>query len=876
MSDLSPSSHRSPPLELLSPAGTWECARAAVANGADAIYFGLQKFNARLRASNFSDEDLPDLMVFLHQHGVRGFVAMNTLIFTRELDEAADQLRRLQAAGVDAIIVQDLGLIRMARAVAPRLEIHASTQMTLTSPEGLQFIDAGLGLDRAVLARELSLRELKKFAAADPAAAAHGVPLEVFVHGALCVAYSGQCLTSEALGQRSANRGECAQACRMPYQLVVDGEIRDLGDQRYLLSPQDLAAINEIPSLINAGVRSFKIEGRLKTPEYVASVTRAYRAAIDAATAAAEPEPEPEPEPESEPESGGAAESPKASVPPKSLAAAGEQAAAERLRYELEMAFSRGLSTGWMHGVNHQELVHARYGKKRGALLGTVVRTGADWVELRLVAPVMAGDGVVFENPADTDREMGGRIFQLDQNRLYFDRRASVNPERVMPGTRVFKTDDPRLNAELRSTFAGVGSAPGRVPVFLRITGRVGERLCVQAGAEFPNGASPQCVVESSLPLVAARTRPLTQAVAEEQMGRLGGTPFHLAGLHFEVEDGVMLPLSELNRMRRELVDVMPGPWGVRPDAAGNFPVVSAVPRVAEAAVATEEEAAVAAPQLTVLCRSLEQIEVALGCGVKTIYADFEDIRRGAQAVALVRAGEGGSRLLLATPRIQKAGEEGFFKVIERAEPDGVLIRNLGAIRYFSSRPHLVRVGDFSLNVANPLTADFFMSHGLQRLTVSYDLNLPQVVDLVRGAPPSWFEVTLHQHMPMFHMEHCVFAAFMSQGRDYTDCGRPCEKHRVELRDRVGQLHPLLADVGCRNTLFRGQAQTGARFYSELKTNGIRHFRVELLRENAAGTRTILEAYQRLLAGADDGGTLWQKLRATSQLGVTEGTLVSA
>jgi putative protease len=564
------------------------------------------------------------------------------------------------------------------------------------------------------------------------------------------------------------------------------------------------------------------------------------------------------------------------SVPPKSLAAAGEQAAAERLRYELEMAFSRGLSTGWMHGVNHQELVHARYGKKRGALLGTVVRTGADWVELRLVAPVMAGDGVVFENPADTDREMGGRIFQLDQNRLYFDRRASVNPERVMPGTRVFKTDDPRLNAELRSTFAGVGSAPGRVPVFLRITGRVGERLCVQAGAEFPNGAAPQCVVESSLPLVAARTRPLTQAVAEEQMGRLGGTPFHLAGLHFEVEDGVMLPLSELNRMRRELVDVMPGPWGVRPDAAGNFPVVSAVPRVAEAAVATEEEAAVAAPQLTVLCRSLEQIEVALECGVKTIYADFEDIRRGAEAVALVRAGEGGSRLLLATPRIQKAGEEGFFKVIERAEPDGVLIRNLGAIRYFSSRPHLVRVGDFSLNVANPLTADFFMSHGLQRLTVSYDLNLPQVVDLVRGAPPSWFEVTLHQHMPMFHMEHCVFAAFMSQGRDYTDCGRPCEKHRVELRDRVGQLHPLLADVGCRNTLFRGQAQTGARFYSELKTNGIRHFRVELLRENAAGTRTILEAYQRLLAGADDGGTLWQKLRATSQLGVTEGTLVSA
>jgi U32 family peptidase len=273
----------------------------------------------------------------------------------------------------------------------------------------------------------------------------------------------------------------------------------------------------------------------------------------------------------------------------------------------------------------------------------------------------------------------------------------------------------------------------------------------------------------------------------------------------------------------------------------------------------------------------MAQIEIALECGVETIYVDFEDIRRGRDAVELVRGHDAlpgkAHRVLLATPRIQKAGEEGFFKVIERAEPDGILVRNLGAIRYFSDRPHFTRIGDFSLNVANPLTAEFLLIHGLERLTISYDLNIGQVLDLLRAAPPAAFEVTLHQHMPMFHMEHCVFAAFMSTGTDSTNCGRPCEKHTVELRDRIGQLHPLLADVGCRNTLFRGQAQTGARFFRELRATGLGHFRVELLREDPAATRRILAAYNRLLAGDEEGDALWQEFRASNQLGVTEGTL---
>ncbi|MGB6223440.1 DUF3656 domain-containing U32 family peptidase, partial [Haloferula sp.] len=264
--------------ELLSPAGNWDCARAAVAAGADAIYFGLPAFNARLRADNFTEDDLPELMDFLHQHGVKGFVTMNTLIFTGELEAAERQLRLVASAGVDALIIQDLGLAKMAREIAPNVELHASTQMTITSPDGLKFVESLFPMERAVLARELSIKEITKITTSPETA----TPIEVFVHGALCVAYSGQCLTSESLGQRSANRGECAQACRMPYEILVDGKIQNLGEHRYLLSPQDLAAVDLIPELIQAGVKSFKIEGRLKSPEYVAAVTRVYRKAIDA------------------------------------------------------------------------------------------------------------------------------------------------------------------------------------------------------------------------------------------------------------------------------------------------------------------------------------------------------------------------------------------------------------------------------------------------------------------------------------------------------------------------------------------------------------------------------------------------------------------
>ena len=390
--------HRKP--ELLAPAGNMECARAAVANGADAVYFGLPRFNARMRADNFTAEQLPELVCFLHAHRVRAIATLNILIFTDELAEAERELIRLDEAGVDAVIVQDLGIAALAQRLGLRMEIHASTQMTISSPEEAKFI-AGLGIRRVILARELALRELARF---DPTL----LEFEVFVHGALCVAYSGQCLTSEALGQRSANRGECASACRLPYALVVDGVVRDLGDRRYLLSPQDLAAVDEIPELTRLGVSAFKIEGRLKSPEYVAAACQVYRKAMDAA--------------------GASQESP----------------ITDQDRYKLEMTFSRGLTPGWLRGVNHQQLVAARFGKKRGPLVGRVTRVEYDHVEVDLRCPLQAGDGVAFDTGGDPDQEQGGRVWEVRGAGLYFAR-GHVDFAKLKVGDRVWKTSDPRL-----------------------------------------------------------------------------------------------------------------------------------------------------------------------------------------------------------------------------------------------------------------------------------------------------------------------------------------------------------------------------------------------------------------------------------------------
>ena len=819
--------------ELLSPAGNWDCARAAVAAGADAIYFGLPKFNARLRADNFIEADLVELMEFLHRHGVKGFVTMNTLIFTSEMKAAEEQLRRIAAARVDALIIQDLGLAKLARIVAPNVELHASTQMTITSPESLAFVESLFPLERAVLARELSIKEIERF---HSSSVKTKTPLEVFCHGALCVAYSGQCLTSESLGQRSANRGECAQACRMPYEIVVDGETRELGAVRYLLSPQDLAAVDLIPDLVRAGVKSFKIEGRLKSPEYVSAVTRVYRKALDAAISSS-------------------------TIPDL------QSPITDTDRYELEMTFSRGLSTGWFAGTNHPYLTHGKFGKKRGPLLGEIIDCGPGWIKLGNLTgvPFTAGDGVVFDAGENRDLEQGARIWVIEGDRLIFHLTYSgINFDRIKPGQTLYKTSDPKLDSELRRFWQNTRPAEKKTPIHFTVTGKPGALLTVAAVCDRLSSSATSILV-----LEPAAKHPLGAEKLAEQLGRLGDSSFELGSLDNQLEGNCHIAVSALNQLRRALVKQLE-------DAAAIKPILPKITTTYQDLLPSSNlQSPISNPHLSVLCRTMGQLTAAIDCGVETLYCDFEDPRRYKEAVALFRSQISNfkSQIHLATPRILKPGEMGYLRLIEKAEPDGLLLRNLGALHHYQHRKDLKKIGDFSLNVANPITAKLLMENAaLDHLTISYDLNIGQVLELLASAPPEWFELTLHQHMPLFHMEHCVFCTFLSKGTTYKDCGRPCETHVIHLRDRVGQLHRLQADVGCRNTLFNGKAQTGARYYKHLRATGLSRFRIELLDEAEDAAKTI-HAYQDLLSGKSDAFELLDQVQALEKLGVTEGTL---
>ncbi len=911
--------------ELLAPAGDWDCARAAVENGADAIYFGLEKFNARMRAGNFTGADLPKLMEFLHRRGVYGYVTLNTLVFENELADAEQYLRTMISAGVDAVIVQDAGICRLIRRLSPDFPIHASTQMTISSAAGVEFARE-LGCCLVVLARECSIKEIEKIQqkqdvpfGVPPSGGStvkppeggtpNPLPLEVFMHGALCIAYSGQCLTSEALGGRSANRGECAQACRMPYELISDGKLVPLGDWKYLLSPQDLAGLEVLPELIRAGVASLKIEGRLKSPEYVANITRIYRQALDRFRSSRHEEAQTSlAEDKNEPLHVGCYD-----------------------RYEMEMAFSRGLHTGWFGGTNNQQLVHARFGKKRGVYLGEVARVLRDGVTIRLEGPLKPGDGVVFDAGKPEENEEGGRVYEIKP----VGRASSLSPSgkcssevrknetgkmpvprgevmlafghgdidfsRVHVGDKLWKTSDPELDRRLRQSFEGEAPKFQR-PIEIEAHGVEGKPLTLIAHDEFGNVAK----VESSMPLAKAEKQPFTTERLRKQLGRLGGTPFKLGGLKNNLAGEVLLPVSELNRLRREIVvelerlRIQPKRWtlntvggtgvapvvsGVAPETGKRVPAASS-PHCHLQSTSHDEirrdaefNPRDAGSTLIALVRNLPQLEAALKCGVTTIYCEFEDPKKYREAVTAFRTTRGcesatrnpQSAIFVAPPRIFKPGEEWTLEQVRSCNADGYLVRNYDHLKFFARDR---RIGDYSLNVANRLAADYFKNKfDLERVTTSYDLNFQQLEALLLAAPPEWFEVTIHQHMPMFHMEHCVFCAFLSNGTDFRNCGRPCDVHDVRLRDRVGAEHPLKADVGCRNTVFNSLAQTGAEYVSRMMELGVRHFRVEFLNETPEQVTQTISKYRRLLRGEITGTQLWRELKLMNQLGVTRGQI---
>ncbi len=832
--------HESPAMkrpEVLAPAGDLVSLRAALAAGADAVYFGLDDgFNARARAKNFPLAELRSVIEQIHRAGTKAYITLNTLVFEPELDEVKRIVTGVAEAGVDAIIVQDPAVALLARAIAPTLEVHASTQMTISSAAGARFAK-DLGATRFVVPRELSVDEIRKLSEGTD------LELEVFVHGALCVSWSGQCLTSEAWGGRSANRGQCAQSCRMPYDLVVDGETRELGDVKYLLSPKDLAGVRAIPDLVDIGVHGLKIEGRLKGPQYVATATGGYKRWVEA------------------------------------IVEGEDRAAAEaRVNADLEamnLSYSRGFSDGFLGGSDHQTLVEGRFPKHRGLFLGRVtkvargeVHVGPDerpWTgglaldgrtspkgERKVSLPLLgtktetinprAGMGVVFDagNPEDKN-EPGGPIFRVDtrgSTTILGFGNPGPDLQRVRVGDRVWITRDPAL-AQQTDKLLEQG-APGRLPLSLRVEGRAGEPLRAYASSKGMAASA-----ESTTPLTLSQGRGLDEALLRDKLGALGGTPFHLDAIDTSALDaGLHLPVSELKTLRRTLVTALEGQLVV------PHRIETGALHIPEVAPLEHE------PVLVPLCRSDEQIDAAIEAGCKELELDWMEL------VGLSRA----------FARAKAAGLRGITDRIARLEPDAVLIRHWGALERFAreeKRPQLI--GDFSLNVTNSITARYLLSRGLDVLTASFDLDDVQLFGLLEHTPRGRIAVVVHHRIPTFHTEHCLYAHLLSEGRDYTSCGRPCEHRRIDVRDHLGNEHPVIVDAGCRNTVFNAEPNSAARLVPELLTRGVRRFRVDFVRENRDEARRVLTTYRDLIAGRINAADVAKKLRARDQFGVGQG-----
>ena len=764
----------------MSPAGYWPQLRAAIEAGADSVYFGLKHFTARAKVG-FSLEELPEVMRTLHERGVRGYVAFNTLVFEHELSEAKRVLAAIASAGVDAVIIQDVGVLRMVRELAPDLEVHASTQMSITNVEGVRLAQR-FGVRRVTLARELSIEEIAKIKAATDC------ELEIFVHGALCVAYSGLCFSSEAWGGRSANRGQCAQTCRLPYELLVDGALEPLGDARYLLSPGDLYSLDHVAAMAAAGVSAFKIEGRYKDAEYVALTTRAYRMAVD-----------------------------------------GESVAGQKPL--LEQVYSRGLGAHFLSGTNHQTVVSGRSPRHRGVRLGTVSRVLGESVVVDLELPCKPGDGVVFDAAdwrSPQEREEGGNVYGVSQQGEISFANGAIDFSRIRPGDWVWRTHDHDLEKQARPYTQGSLVYKQRVDVV--VEARVGARL----RAVWTVG-TVSVTVASPTALVAAQSRGLTLESAREQLERLGTSAYELGTLELTVEGVPFVPVSLLNGLRRQAVEQLQQRQAERPATV-----------LGEVRLTVTPQAAVGGPaQLHLLVRTPEQLEAAIALAPASITLDYLDLYGLRPSLDRVLAT--GLTVRVATPRVLKPGEE---KMADFMRNLGVplLVRSAGLVESLQGRANMI--GDFSLNAANSWTAAAFLEMGLERITPTHDLNAEQVADLARRVGPELIEAIAYQHLPVFHTEHCVFCRFLSTGTSYKDCGRPCETHRVAVRDQQGRAHPVLADAGCRNTIFGAEAQEASAHLGRWRAAGIRHFRLEFAHETGAQLTAIAGQFaQALLTG---------------------------
>jgi putative protease len=815
--------------ELLAPAGTWDSLVAAVENGADAVYLGGTLFSARASAGNFNNEEIERAVYFAHVRGVKIYVTVNILLDQQELLQAVRFLHFLQGCGVDAVIVQDLGLAGLAQKVIPELPVHASTQMTIHNLPAARLLKEN-GIDRVVLARELPLTEIREIVRQS------GLEVEVFVHGALCVCYSGQCLMSSLIGGRSGNRGRCAQPCRLKYTLV-DNTGRPLADPQqtgeYLLSPRDLNMSAHLPDLAGAGITALKIEGRMKRPEYVATVVRIYRRLLDRAV------------------SGG-----DFSVEP------------EEAR-QLAQIFNRDFTTGYFYNRPGREMMSWKRPNNRGVRLGRVkgFNRQSRLAEVQLESPLRVGDGIEVW-VSDGGRAVGkvNRIMLGGKSVERAPAKAVVQLDingRVFPGDRVFKTHDADLIEQARASFTSPKEAK-KIPLAFTVTARLGEPLHIEV--RDPVGFTGEAYTAS--PAAEAINRPLTFDYLKKQLDRLGNTPFALGSLDCRLEGRVMAPVSELNEARREALAQLESrrAAGAKsravPEEIFNSRLSQALDRNLTAGRTPDSGVF-----LSVTVGDLPSLRAAVKAGAKEVHFGGEQFK-SKPVLSLADIYEGsetcrksGVAFILASPRIMREQElQDFCRLLEGAPDslDGLLTGNMGLIRKAGEITGAPVFADFPLHVFNHEAAIFLKKAGVKRITLSPELTLEQIRRLVPLLPlPA--EAIVHGTLPLMVSEYCAPGSLLgdtdkkgSRGTvlllpDQKDC-TVCRGKSCGLKDRKGVVFPVETDRQCRMHIFNSRDLCLIEDLAAIRSSGVSVLRIEAGRQGPDYVRDVVKSYQTALA----------------------------
>lgn len=769
-------------VELLAPVGSFEALKAAVQNGANAVYLGGKDFGARASANNFNRDELKEAVKYAHIRGVQVFVTTNTLRKENEIEDFLEYAKFLYDIDVDAIILQDIGMARLIKRELPDFELHASTQMVAHSLEDVKYLES-VGFDRVVLAREVTVEEIKYIC--DNCKA----DIEVFVHGALCVCYSGQCLMSSMIGNRSGNRGRCAQPCRQRYELidVYTGEVvNSNGD--YLLSPRDLNAIEEIDKVIDAGVHSLKIEGRMKRPEYVATVIDGYRKTID------------------------------------EYLATNKLNVSDETINDLYTIFNRKFTKGLLLGDVGKDMMNSQLPNNQGLYVGTVVdyNKKAKRLKIKLANTLKKGDGInlgggtigrIIKNGNIETIGYKGETIELD----------FVGEARK--GQIVFKTSDSELMDRVQATFTQDKEFVKNI-IDAKITIKLGQKPILTLKDRHSNEAT----IEGDKIVEEAMKVALSKEKVETQLRKLGNTPYELDLLEIELDDNVSLPISLLNQMRRDCIELLDKERVSIKNRKYKNKIVKYKPVLYNRNKQQE---------ISVKVKNLEQLESALECGVDRIY--YEDTNTIDKGMSL--AMKYNKKVIYSAPRIIRNKEYNHLAKANNAGVESVQVGNYGSIDYFKDKKLNI---DYYLNAFNSETINYYKEIGADTLCISQELNINEIKETIKYTDIN-IESVVYGYTPLMITEYCPMGVIVRDCKKDKRVAK-CKESIYALRNSKGDEFRVSQDIFCRSTIYNSNVTCMLDNLYELHEIGINVLRLDFTLEDKETVKEVIEAYQEVLS----------------------------